>query len=583
MTVPAQDVLVTSGIGGGTSAFVFKTSRKAPQKKAAFRATSTVKRSTTSKVANLNRVTKQSATVAKTSPKRKLSKVVDPIASSAEIAAVKRKTPQEASVIFAGVGEYYLNQDQIDESVNWFRESVMLDKKNLQAKSGLADALVRKGNIVLARENYDVARLIYAEALENNPSNAGALAGMAEIYAAKDDVANAIASYEKAMQADADLTELNAPLGVLYYQRGDVPKAEMYLQKAVALDAENAETQFFIGLVRFKQDRVSEALAAFKKSEKLDPKNPEVHYYLGEAYDRLNNEKEAIAAYQQAVALNPRYSEAWFDLGVAYFNRENYPKAIDAYKKAIAVTPNFGEAYANLGDVYRLSNDYDNSIASYRHALNTIKDDSELYSKLGLVAALRAQEPGYQSYWKTATESFESAVRLSPDNIGYSNLGWAYYNLARVNQRDRDPSAYKANLQKAKDALVKADALNPAPKILAAVNLNLGMTLIDFEDFAGAITPLKKASDLEKGWLPALNELGIAYRKTGDFENAVKQFKKTIEIEPKFAAGYYNLAEAEFRRGNKKEARKHYDKLIQLGATLLAQTLVVATNGAILK
>lgn len=581
--LPAQDVLITSDIGGGSSAFVFKSSRKTPQRKAAFRATTSVKRTTSAKVATVRRVTKQSATVAKTSPKRKLSKIVDPVASQAEIASIKRKTPQEASVIFAGVGEYYLDKDQVDEAVNWFRESVGLDEKNSQAKFGLADALVRKGNQVLAREGYDLAKLIFAEALENNPSNAGALAGMAEIYASKDDVANAIASYEKALQSDGDLTELNAPLGVLYYQRGDVAKAEMFLQKAVTLDGDNAETQFFVGLIRLKQDRVAEALAAFKKSEKLDPKNPEVYYYLGEANDRLNNDKEALAAYEKAVALNPRYAEAWFDLGVAYFTRENYPKSIEAYKRAIAIMPNFGEAYVNIGDVYRLANDLDNSIASYRHALNTIKNDAELYSKLGLVAALRAREPGYQNYWKTATESFESAVASSPDNIGYSNLGWAYYNLAQVNQRDRDTASYKTNLLKAKTALVKADSLNPSPKILAAVNLNLGMTLIDFEDFAGAIAPLKKASELEKGWLPAINELGLAYRKTGDFDNAVKQFKRTIDLEPNFAAGYYNLAEAEFRRGNKKEARKHYDKLVSMGATVLAQTLVVATNGAITK
>jgi superkiller protein 3 len=579
----AQDVVTSEDFTGGSSAFVFKTSRKPTQKKIAFRSSTSVSRSKVAKLETAKRIAKQTVTIAKVNPKRTRSKEVDPTATKIDIAALQRKSPQEASVVFAGVGEYYLNKDNLDESVNWFRESASLDPKNANAKTGLSDALVLKGNQLLNKQNYDIAKLMYEEALKNNPKNAGAHAGLGEVYSARDDGGKALESYEKALANDAEMTELYAPLGVLYFQKGEIAKSETYLQKALATNPDNAETQFFVGLLRYKQDRNEEAAAAFKRSIELDPTNPDAHYYLGEVYDRLNQGKEAIAAYQKAIQLNPKYSEAWFDLGVAYFNRDQLTEAVDAYKQAIKLKPTYGEAHANLADVYRLTNKWDEAIAAYRMATTFIKDDAELFSKYGYVAARRATTPAYRSHWKVAIENFEQAVKLAPDYIDYTNLGWAYYNVAQSNLTDRNQTDYNANLQKARDAFVKANTLRPVPKVAAAINLNLGMTLTDLGDFPGSIAALKSATDLQKNWLPAINELGIAYRKNGDLENAVKQFRKAVDLDDKFAPAHYNLAESEFRRNNLKDAKKEYEKLKTMNRPDLVRALELATNGGILK
>lgn len=583
LPVGAQDVVTSEDFTGGSSAFVFKTSRKPVQKKVAFRTTSSVSRSKSAKLDTVKRVARQTRTIAKVNPKRTKSKEVAPQTINVDSVEFKRKTPQETSVIFAGVGEYYLNQDNVDEAINWFRESVLLDETNSNAKNGLSDALTLKGAQLISEENYAVAKLIFEDALKNNPKNAGAYAGLAEIYSAQDDNEQALVNYEKAVSLDADLTELHAPLGVLYFQKGEVAKAEMHLQKAVAANPDNAETQFFLGLLRYKQDRNEEAAAAFKRVIALDPNNAEAQYYLGGIYDRLNRDGDAFVSYQKAVQLNPKYTEAWFDLGVAYFNSDRLPEAIDAYKQAIRFNPRYGEAYANLADVYRLTGKWDEAISAYRMATTFITDDAELYSRYGYVAARRAVTPAYRGYWKTAIDNFEKAVALSPGHVDYTNLGWAYYNQAQSYLAERNEAQYKANLQKARDAFIRANSMKPAPNIAAAINLNLGMTLSDLGDFPGAINALKSATDAQKNWLPAINELGIAYRKNGDLDNAVKQFKKAIDIDDKYAAAHYNLAEAEFRRGNLKEAKKEYEKLKTLNRPDLVKTLELVTNGAVLR
>jgi tetratricopeptide (TPR) repeat protein len=195
----------------------------------------------------------------------------------------------------------------------------------------------------------------------------------------------------------------------------------------------------------------------------------------------------------------------------------------------------------------------------------------------------RAMTPAYRAFMKTAIENFEKAVTFAPDYVDYTNLGWAYYNVAQQNLRDRSEAEYKTNLGKARDAFVRANSLKPVSKVAAAINLNLGMTLTDLGDYANSITALKAAIEIEKNWIPAINELGIAYRKNGDLENAVKQFKRAVDIDDKFAVAHYNLAEAEYRRNNLKEAKKGYDKLKAMNRTDLVNQLVFATNGGILK
>lgn len=583
----AQDVITSSDF---SSAFVFKTSGKPTPRKVAFQATRNVQRTRAQRAETTRQIIRQSVTVARVAPKRVRSKEVDPNSKAYKDIQLNRKSPEETAVIFSGVGEYYLNQDNVEEALRFFRQATELDVKNLNAKTGLSEALTRQGDKLLNDEKYDLAKLPYAEALVNNPKNGAAFAGLAEIASAKNDAAAAITNYEKALGFDKDLTQLNAPLGVLYFQQGEIEKSEAALQKAIAANPDNAETQFFFGLVRYKQNRDEEALKAFQRSIQLDPTNAEVHYFLGEVYDRQNKPAESIAEYRRAVELNPKYAEAWYDLGVAYNARANaqnsdaalYEEAIKAYKEVIRLKPTDGQSYANLGDIYRQLDRLDEAISAYRLATTFIKDNAELYSNFGFVAARRAMNPVYRTFWKTSFENFEKAVALnvaSSNYIDYQNLGWAYRNAARGDLPDQN--LFRDKMQKARDAFQKALALDPPAKIAAAINLNLGMTLTDLGDYQGAMAALKKATEQQPNWLVAINELGLAYRKLNDFDNAARQFRLALAIDGNYAPGYYNLAETEFRRGDVKEAKKNYEKLKSMRQLGLVQELEKVTNGAI--
>ena len=93
----------------------------------------------------------------------------------------------EASKLFAGVGEYYMDRDDSDRAIDFFRESLTLSESNSIAKSGLSEALALKGNALLADDSQDVARKFFEEALSYNERNAPAYYGLAEVMSEEGD------------------------------------------------------------------------------------------------------------------------------------------------------------------------------------------------------------------------------------------------------------------------------------------------------------------------------------------------------------------------------------------------------------
>ena len=563
----AQDIPPNDELSLGSSVFIFRGAGRA-QKKYSSAGASNTARTKTQRIAARQKISRQYNTLAKVTTRRERVKPV-----SAEVLPdFLRKTPKEAAVALTGAGLYYFKRDEVDKSIGYFREANNLDAANQDAKLGLSDALVSKGDESIEGDELNKARFYYDEAIKYNDKNSAAYSGLGEVFDALKDNDKAIANYEKALELDKELTEIYPSLGILYYKKGEIAKADDLLTKAVAVNRDDPETQYFLGLVRYQQTRYQDALAALNQTVKSDSSLAEAYFYLGETYDKLNKESDAIAAYQTATKLDPKYVNAWFALGVMNYNRANYADALAAYQQVTRLQNTNGEAHANLADTFLKMDRLGEAEGEYRLATAFIKDDAELYSKFGYVL-------GRQSKWSSSIDALNKALALSPDAVDYTNLGWAYYNWAQTDLRANREAEAKTKLLEARNALQKAVGLNDN---LAPAYLNLGVTLNDLKEYQAAIPALKRAVEMRPKWVFAVNELGISYRQLNDFDNAVKQFKKAVELDNKFANGYYNLGESEFKRGNVKEARKAQEKLKSLNPNL-ANTLQVIILGAVRK
>lgn len=589
---PGGELVPIPTLAGGSSVFYFPKSQKSATKKYVVREKQ--RRSKAKRLETAKKVNRQYVTLAKAAPRRARIKSVDPNALPDAI-RIRSMPKDEASKLFAGVGEYYIDHDDSVNAVNFFREAQTLDAKNAIARNGLSEALARRGNDLLVKDDTRGAKAAFDEALTYNANNAVAFYGLGELYADQDNDKLAMANYEKALQYDKELTEIYVPLGILYFENGEIAKADDLLTKAQPIAEDNAELQHFIGLIRYSQNKNDLALRAFNKAKTIDPNYAEAHFYAGETLNRLGRRSEAIGEYQKAISLKQNYFEPIFALATAYFENENYEGAITEYEKALKIKNTSVDAYANLGDAYRLSNrqnKYNDAEAKYNLAVSFIERDptygrteaADIYGKIGFVVARQCEinmKRAVKCGWTRATSSLEKAVALSQSPVDYANLGWAYYNAGKDDMWAKRNAEARVKFVKAKDNLLRA--VNSNPQFLEGPLLNLGMVYSDLGDYPGAIDALAKVVKKEPKWVFALNELGIAYLGNNNFKEAANQFRKAVERDDKYAAAYYNLARAEFKQGNMGEAKKAHSRLKQLKRNDLAGRLELETGGAILR
>ena len=588
----AQDIVPVSDITGGTSVFVFRGNSNSVTKKYVSQAKS--QRTKAQRSDNARRVGTQYEKLSKAAPRRERIAAVDPENLPPQIATMPKS---EAAKIFAGVGEYYMDRNEYDKAIDFFREANTLDSTNKVARMGLSEALALKGNQLLVIDNLPVAQKFFDEALKLNPNNAPAYFGLGEILSAGGKNDDAVINYEKALSNDKDLTEIFVPLGILYYQQGKYEKAEEMLSRSVSLDPDDAPAQYFSGLVSLSRNKEQDALLAFKRAQKLDPNYAEAFYYAGEAQARLGKSSLAIEEYKRAIALKDNYFEAWYGLGSAYFDVENYREAITAFERAKRLRNDNAEVVANLADAYRQIGDYNQAETNYSLAVlfferqrdfaqNKATRDltADIYGRWGFVIAKQCEmnvKRGMSCKWNTAVNALDKASALSHDNFDTANLGWAYYNAARADMAAGRKDEARAKLLKARDNLKQAIETNPG--YMQGPLLNLGMVYTDLQDYPAAIETFKKVVAREPKWVFALNELGIAYMNNGNYKEAAAEFRKAVSRDNKFAPAYFNLAHAEYKNGNMGEAKKAYSRLRSLGRADLATRLDVLTGGRIRK
>ena len=562
-----QDLVPVSSIGGGSSVFVFRGAVAGAARRASFGPRGV--RTKAQRIETAKRIKKQYDTLAKAEPRRPRSPVVEP---------TKPPPPSmpkaQASKVFAGIGEYYIDLNDADNAIDAFREAYMLDAKNAKAVAGLSDALATKGNEYLFSEQTPKAKAFFLEAIKYNPQNAIAYFGLGEVFTDTDERDEAIASYEKALAGDKKLTEIYLPLGILYFQKGEIAKADNILSKAEASKIETSESDVLLGAIRSSQNRMPEALDALNRAQQLDPSNAEAFYYKGDILLRQGNQAAALNEFQKAIALKPAYFEAFRASGQANLELKKYPEAVTAYKSATRIRNDNAETYAGLAEAYRYTGNFADAESAYTTAKDLFmrnpdfnKDDvADLYSKIGYTIGRQCEiglSKGIACRWPSAIEVFKKAVDLAGSPLDNANLGWAYYNAARVDINMRHPEKARPNLELAKAALEKALATG-GPKIADGVLQNLGGVLIDLGDYAGAVERLTPVVVRQPSWTFSKYALGTAYFKLNNFTEAVRMFNAALDADKDNVSYLTSLGYAQLKLRNAKEVKKVAERLRKL-------------------
>lgn len=549
--VRANDLIPASDLTGGASVFVFRGSQKRPQEGAATRS---YRPSGAGAAARRDRVKSQVASTRK----KKADAAKTRAATLARARARERNTRLRLSNTLAAKGETQLAQGNTTAATVSFRESLKNNPNNADAKVGLSEALTATGIETAGDSANEAAIPFFEEAAKLDPKNEVAFAKLGEIHDERGRNTDAIANYEKALAIDANFSSLYMPLGLAYAQAGNATQAENYLNKASAAGFDSSEAKFARATILAKQNKYPEALPAFEALAQAEPQNAQARYQVAAVLNKMNQTDKAVDSYKQATSLDANLAAAYFDLGVIQYNRAQYQDAVGSYQNVVRIEPQNYQAFANLASSFRQLERFAEANAAYKQAEPGFKNNPDLYSEWGYCL-------GKTEEWDKSVARLNTARELSPNAVDNNNSGWAYYNAARSDKKNNRQQEAVANLQLGK--LYLETAVQQDPNMEAAY-LNLGATKNEQGDHAGAQQDLKKALELEKDWVLAMNQLGLAYRGTNDLNSAIAQFERVANLDSNNAFGLVNLGETYFLAGKKKDAKRIKDRLSRIDPAL---------------
>src|SRR5713226_83512 len=244
-----------------------------------------------------------------------------------------------------------------------------------EAASKSSEAYLKGEILWTSRGDLKKSIALFDEAIQENPYNALAYAGLARATAIIGQVPNdgmspqqakpkARAAAQRALQLDPRLAEAHAVLGnVAMSYDWDFSTAEKELKTALALNPNSSAAHEWYAHLLSAEGRYDEALAESRLLLELDPDTllfkavrAEILYYA-RRYD------EAIVEAQKASNVNPNFVFAQYWLGCACREKKMYPEAIAAFARARKLTGDYpfmvmayGHAQALAGNTLEATN-----------------------------------------------------------------------------------------------------------------------------------------------------------------------------------------------------------------------------------
>jgi len=249
---------------------------------------------------------------------------------------------------------------------------------------------------------YQLARQMFAKAVELDPLYARAYAGIADCdsflflhYHVEDVVIDDIlATSAKALALDSGLAEAHASRGLALSLEKRYDEATAEFEQAIALDPNSFEGHYFYGRACFTQGKLEKAAALFERVAEIKPDDYQslilliqIYRSLGRDADKKNAARRGVERAERDLTLHPDNPRSAYLGAAALVALGENDRAREWLSRALAIDPhdiwtqyNAACIYTNLGDIERAFDVLERVLPHAGHELKAgwIKHDSDL-------------------------------------------------------------------------------------------------------------------------------------------------------------------------------------------------------------
>ena len=291
-----------------------------------------------------------------------------------------------------------------------------------------AKAHVSAGSDLLRRGLLDDAEREFRLALQSEPNNQDALAGLGQVQVQRGQYSDAVPLLERATRVSSQMVSAFRTLGDAHLALGELDKAAVAYRQAVALAPDDVGLRLALAHSLTEAGDYNEAKSVCRQTLRFVKNAPgaeaQVYRQLGEIASHEGKSAEAVSVLYKAQELDPRDVEIPRTLATAASRGGLYAEAATACQRVLQLSPLDVSAKKQLAWVNFKLERYPVSIKHYE----------ALGDSLGTVDRYYLA----QAYAKTnktdrAVELFRSVVRADPQNYKgvYCNMAYAYYDATR--------------------------------------------------------------------------------------------------------------------------------------------------------
>jgi tetratricopeptide (TPR) repeat protein len=196
------------------------------------------------------------------------------------------------------LGRIAIGLGDLDRAESAFRQVQEIEANNVDARIGLAELSLAKGQAVEAAGYLETA-------LRRNPGHRKALLSLVLIYEQLGEPDVAAQYLDLALQVHRDAPEVHVLASEYYLRRGDVERAAAEARLAQALDSQNRSATVLRARTALLQERFDEALVTSEELLGVDRRDERAWYLRAVALTGLADYDDALDSYATALRVAP--------------------------------------------------------------------------------------------------------------------------------------------------------------------------------------------------------------------------------------------------------------------------------------
>ncbi|MSV28802.1 MAG: tetratricopeptide repeat protein [Bryobacterales bacterium] len=425
----------------------------------------------------------------------------------------------------AQVNEAILKENPKDNEAMGLRASLLLDKGDLQNAIPQLQSVVNQGpeNVIgrynlgrahAMKEEWELARKQYLEAIRLRPDYVPARLGLAQLQSARGEFEAALKTSNDILNYDRNNGGAKSIKAGALMSLNRFNDARVVLDGLIAVAPNNPEVLFQLGTLNLAERKFKEAEAAYVKSYQANPANARGLLGVVETYAIQNQFDKALQMLNDEVKKAPGRLELRLALGNTAVRAGKYDLAIGEFKALLSGLEKnpraSGEVLMRLGETYRRKGDYKAGIESLEKAKIATPQNGNIWVSLGMMH----DSVGNKA---EARKNYEETLKFDPDNaLALNNL--AFIVAESGGDLDQALTYAKRARQKLPDASEIADTLG-------WIYLKKNLTDNALEVFQELVKNQPNRSTFRF-------HLGMALSQKGDKVKALKELQTALRSNP---------------------------------------------------